>query len=180
VILIGRQATLAPLGEGPIDLNVPSGAVTLSTDPTDLAQADCVVLAMKSHGLDAAIDQVAAHTDANVPVISLLNGLDAMRRLRARLRGRDLVAGMVPFNVVWSGPRSLNRTGASMTSMASDILAGRPTEIDVINGEILRIGKACGMATTVNAALVALIKHIENGARTGRLSAPELLAEVGL
>lgn len=52
-------------------------------------------------------------------------------------------------------------TGSNRSSMLSDVLRGVPTEIDVINGAIVREGTRLGIPTPVNQALVWLIKAIE-------------------
>lgn len=43
-------------------------------------------------------------------------------------------------------------------SMLLDIIAGRPTEIDVINGAIPRVAKEIGLAAPVNETVTALVK----------------------
>jgi len=52
-------------------------------------------------------------------------------------------------------------TGPNRSSMLSDVLRGVPTEIDVINGAIVREGAGLGIVTPVNQTLVRLIKAIE-------------------
>lgn len=51
-------------------------------------------------------------------------------------------------------------------SMLQSIEKGSITEIDFINGAVVRGGKAAGLPTPVNEALVACIKGIEHGLRT--------------
>lgn len=46
-------------------------------------------------------------------------------------------------------------------STAQDIMRGKPTEIDYLNGYILKRGKALGIKTPANQALWALVKLIE-------------------
>jgi 2-dehydropantoate 2-reductase len=46
-------------------------------------------------------------------------------------------------------------------SMLQSLERGRTTEIDFINGSVVRAGKACGVPTPVNETLVACIKGIE-------------------
>jgi 2-dehydropantoate 2-reductase len=58
-------------------------------------------------------------------------------------------------------------TGAT-SSMAQDIARGRPTEIDSLNGYVVRRGIALGVATPVNAILVAMVKLLEESALPGR------------
>jgi 2-dehydropantoate 2-reductase len=50
------------------------------------------------------------------------------------------------------------------TSMLQSLEAGSVTEIDFINGAVVRWGKRCGVPTPVNQALVACIKGIERAA----------------
>jgi 2-dehydropantoate 2-reductase len=52
------------------------------------------------------------------------------------------------------------------SSMWEDLSKGRPTEIDELNGEIVRLGAAHGVATPVNARIVALVRKAE-AARAG-------------
>lgn len=56
---------------------------------------------------------------------------------------------------------------AHKASMLQDRLARRPTEIDAINGAIVRAGEAAGIATPVNATLADLMRLIERDYRAG-------------
>jgi len=49
----------------------------------------------------------------------------------------------------------------ALSSTAQDIARGRPTEIDSLNGYVMRRGAALGIATPVNEALYALVKLLE-------------------
>jgi 2-dehydropantoate 2-reductase len=53
------------------------------------------------------------------------------------------------------------------TSMYDDWKAGRPTEIDYLNGYIVRIGRELGIPTPVNEALTAMIKTITEKEKSG-------------
>jgi 2-dehydropantoate 2-reductase len=50
---------------------------------------------------------------------------------------------------------------AQYSSTAQDIARGKPTEIDYLNGHIVKRGQALGIATPANRALWALVKLIE-------------------
>ena len=50
------------------------------------------------------------------------------------------------------------------SSMAQDIARGRPTEIDSLNGYVVRRGAALGIATPVSEILVAMVKLLEESA----------------
>ena len=52
-------------------------------------------------------------------------------------------------------------TAANRSSMLQDILRGRATEIDAINGALVREGVRLGVPTPVNATLTLLIKALE-------------------
>jgi 2-dehydropantoate 2-reductase len=53
------------------------------------------------------------------------------------------------------------------TSMYDDWKAGRPTEIDYLNGYIVQKGRALGIPTPVNEALTAMIKTLTANEKTG-------------
>ena len=306
VTLLGREGVIAGLRTAPPRLSdargaaPPAGPVRLATDPAAsavLAGADLVVLAVKAPALAAAMDEVERHAPPFAPIASLLNGLDPVRQLRARFGNRAVIAGTVPFNVVWRGPAHLHRTGtgeialerhalterlkaggaavelhddlaplqrgkllvnlvnpinalagvplhatlseqgyrrvfaasiaealaafraaglpwtavgptdprmarlalrapdwlfdrlvlrrqnldpSSMTSMATDLAAGRETEIDAITGEVLRTARDAGIPAPVNERLFALVRAVERGEREGGLSPKALCREVGL
>lgn len=294
--LIGRERVLAPLRAQPLRAEgVTAGPMELTEDPGALARADLIAVSVKAQALDTVMEQIARHARPGVPVLSLLNGIEPVRRLRAGLADRPVLAGMVPFNVVWTGPSELHRSGPgevaaerhplttwlteagaplelhddlgpiqhgklllnlvgavnalsglslyemlqrrgyrrvyaaavaealavyraagiafekvgptsprlavpvlrapdwlfrrlvlkrqnldpkSMTSLASDLAAGRQTEVDTINGEICRIGAACGHPTPVNAALVRLVHGAEGQAEAPAYTADALLHEI--
>jgi 2-dehydropantoate 2-reductase len=51
--------------------------------------------------------------------------------------------------------------GTSKPSMLQDVERGRPTEIDAINGAVVRLGRRLGVATPYNEALLLLVKARE-------------------
>ncbi len=53
------------------------------------------------------------------------------------------------------------------TSMYDDWKAGRPTEIDALNGLIVRRGRELGIPTPINEALLAMVKVITGRERSG-------------
>lgn len=71
-----------------------------------------------------------------------------------RLETEDAVAHM---------KRGGELTALNETSMLQDLRAGRTTEIEALNGEIERRGKALGIPVPVNATLAALIRLREKG-----------------
>lgn len=80
-------------------------------------------------------------------------------------------------------PAYLARLGNSLTeqaqpSMAADIAAHRPTEIEQINGEICALGRQVGRPTPVNDALVRLVHALEAEQSPQYLSPAELLRRI--
>lgn len=80
-------------------LRVAAGDVPYGEDPAALAQGGLILLTVKSADTAAAADAIAVHAPATAPVLSLQNGVGNLDLLRARLPGRTIIGGMVPFNV---------------------------------------------------------------------------------
>ncbi len=49
------------------------------------------------------------------------------------------------------------------SSMADDIAAGRPTEVDWLNGEVVKLAETVGRKSPVNSRIVSLVKQAEAG-----------------
>ena len=52
------------------------------------------------------------------------------------------------------------RTADNISSMLQDVLRGSPTEVDAINGEIIRVGELKGIPTPANRAIYWLVKAL--------------------
>ena len=63
------------------------------------------------------------------------------------------------------------------SSMWEDFEAGRATEIDWLNGEVVRLAQSLGRSAPVNGRLVALVLEAEKGGRRD-WTGPELLGEL--
>ncbi|MEA3060970.1 MAG: 2-dehydropantoate 2-reductase [Sphingomonadales bacterium] len=61
------------------------------------------------------------------------------------------------------------------SSMADDLAAGRETEVDYLNGEVVKLGEKVGRPTPINAMIVSLIKQREAGVE--HLWSPTLLLD---
>jgi 2-dehydropantoate 2-reductase len=66
------------------------------------------------------------------------------------------------------------------SSMAEDMDRGRATEIDYINGEVVRLAASIQRTAPLNAALVALVHAAEATHHSPRLSANALAQALGL
>jgi 2-dehydropantoate 2-reductase len=131
VTLIGRASRLAPLGDGlrltDIDgrdeLVAPQYLRTATTAEA-LAGASLVLVTVKALATDQAGAEIANHASPDAVILSLQNGVANAGRLRARLPGRTVLAGMVPFNVAQRGPAHLHRgTAGTLVAEAHPALA---------------------------------------------------------
>ncbi len=96
-------------------------------------------------------------------------GLAVVRAAGIRLaRVGRMIPAIAPF--VLSLPDAVFfRVAATMvkidpkarSSMLDDLDRGRATEVDYLNGEIVRLGEAHGIATPVNRKIIALVKEAE-------------------
>jgi 2-dehydropantoate 2-reductase len=68
---------------------------------------------------------------------------------------------------------------AARSSMWEDLEAGRPTEIDYLQGEIVALAERTGGKASINTALVGLVRAAEAGGRRD-FSGEELAAALGL
>ncbi|WP_209505697.1 MULTISPECIES: 2-dehydropantoate 2-reductase [unclassified Ruegeria] len=117
VTLLGRARVLDPIREHGLtvtdydDLNahVAAETLTLSTDPACLDQAELVIVTVKSGATADMAGHIADAACWDAPVLSWQNGIDNAATLRKALPGRDVRAGMVPFNVVPNGPATYHR-----------------------------------------------------------------------
>ena len=80
----------------------------------------------------------------------------------ARETARVATASGVPIDPD-AAPDMWHSTAAyvNRSSMFQDVSAGRPTEIESINGAVAREGRRLGVATPVNEAITLLIKAVE-------------------
>lgn len=306
ISFVGREAIRKEVCERGIELSDYNGwrihlardLIDYSTNAATLAEADIILVTVKSIATEAAAKEIARHARPGVTVISFQNGISNAGTLKHLLPKQDIVQGMIPYNVVHAGPgrwhratwgdltvadtpvtRSLaealgNRPGrlvlapdmnnvawgklllnlnnainalsgrtllgelgerdyrrvlaAAMletlglleaagiepaatgpipprllphaigapdfifrnlmlrlqkidpkarSSMADDLVAGRTTEIDYLNGEVVRLARSLGLEAPVNAAIVDLVKQAEMGIER-HWSAAELRAHV--
>jgi 2-dehydropantoate 2-reductase len=89
--------------------------LSVKSDPGQaFANADVVLVSVKSGATAEMGDLIAKHAPGNCVAASLQNGVNNTEILRARMGpGRTVVAGMVPFNVVHekkSGPPHFHRS----------------------------------------------------------------------
>jgi len=67
----------------------------------------------------------------------------------------------------WAAVQQIAQTmPTQFSSTAQDLARGKRSEIDHLNGFVLRRGKALGVATPVNRVLYSLVKLLEERAAT--------------
>ena len=84
---------------GGLDRVVAAQSLTMSDDAAILRDADIILVTVKSADTPDVADLIAHHAPAQAIVVSLQNGVGNTTELLARLPGRQVLAGMVPFNV---------------------------------------------------------------------------------
>jgi len=104
--------------------------------------------------LDVAYGALPADPDARVVMDAVIDEAFAVARADGvELRWDDADAYRREFYQALVPP-----TAAHRSSMLQDLARGRPTEIDAINGWVVRRGSALGIPTPTNALLTRLIK----------------------
>jgi len=88
--------------------------------------------------------------------------LDPERLARASENDREALAEIEA--VLIAGSNSGARSDLQRPSMGQDMLKGRRTEIDYINGFIVAQGKTVGVAAPTHAKLTEIVKRVERGA----------------
>jgi 2-dehydropantoate 2-reductase len=83
--------------------------LTLSEDPKIFNDVGVVLVTVKSADTVEIADIIAQHAPPDAVIVSLQNGVGNVAVLRARLPGRIVLAGMVPFNVVAPGEGRFHR-----------------------------------------------------------------------
>ena len=89
---------------------LPANQLTVSSDPSILGEAGVVLVTVKSADTAEIADILAQHAPRDAVIVSLQNGVGNVAVLRARLPGRKVLGGMVPFNVISPGDGRFHRS----------------------------------------------------------------------
>ncbi|MER0245295.1 2-dehydropantoate 2-reductase [Streptomyces sp. HSW2009] len=137
VTLIGRVAAMDTLrarglalsGGGRPRLRVDTDGgplgVRLATGAEGAADADYVLVTVKSANTGEAARELAPHLAPGTVVVSFQNGLRNTGALAEVLTGRPVLAGMVPYNVVRTGPGAFHQ-GSGGTLMVEAVRHAEP------------------------------------------------------
>ncbi|MDW7711743.1 MAG: 2-dehydropantoate 2-reductase [Deferrisomatales bacterium] len=117
--------------------------------------------------VNCGINAVAALTgvlNGQIPAVPEAAGVlsDAVAEAAAVARGAGVDLGD-PDALVRAVLDVARATGANRASMGQDVDARRPTEVDFINGAVVREGHRRGVPTPVNRTLWRLVKAVEAG-----------------
>jgi 2-dehydropantoate 2-reductase len=92
------------------DRSVAANQLTLSDDPSIFKDAATVLVTVKSADTPVMADLIASHAPDDAAIVSLQNGIGNVALLRERLAPRQVLGGMVPFNVVAMGAGRFHRS----------------------------------------------------------------------
>jgi 2-dehydropantoate 2-reductase len=118
---------------------------------------NCALNAVSALGR-AKYGQIAANEDARKVVAEVVYEVLAVARA-ANIHPPGLENPQVALA---SALKGANQMSEALSSTAQDLLRGKRTEIDSLNGYISRRGTALGVATPINHALFALVKLAES------------------
>jgi len=108
VVLIGRARMRERISQNGLFLTdlhgrciaLEGARVPYAEDPAALADADLILVTVKSADTAAAAEAIHAGARPSAVVLSLQNGIGNADTLRRTLTGWTVLGGMVPFNVV--------------------------------------------------------------------------------
>jgi 2-dehydropantoate 2-reductase len=124
VSLIGRKSVAAEVGrhgltisdgsgDGPTpSIHLPAGTITCTPDAAICAEADVILVTVKSTDTKKAAEALSRHARKDAVLISFQNGISNPDRLREWVPGRRVLTGVVPFNVVRLGQGRWHKTVA--------------------------------------------------------------------
>lgn len=157
VCLVGRPHSLEPIAQHGLkvtdlegfDRVVPVSASALQLAPTladALPGADSIILlCVKSGATESAGRELAAACAPGTCVVSLQNGVDNVARVTATAPGLNVLAGMVPYNVVLRGAH-VHRATAGHLQLQRDAATER----------IAPVFNAAGLTTVLPADIRAV------------------------
>jgi 2-dehydropantoate 2-reductase len=116
--------------------------------------------------INCCFNAVSALTRQPYGIIAAQPGaLETMRAVLAECSAVAKAEGIALPDDLWQQVEAITRQMAGQfSSTAQDMMRGKPTEIDYLNGEIHRRAARHGIATPVNTALWALVKLAEKSA----------------
>ena len=100
-------------GDGPAQaIHLPPSTVACSDDPAAMADADVILVTVKSTDTITAAQAISRHAKPDAVVLSFQNGVSNPARIQEYVGSRRVLAGIVPFNVVRLGNGRWHKTVA--------------------------------------------------------------------
>ncbi|MDH4396313.1 MAG: 2-dehydropantoate 2-reductase [Limnobacter sp.] len=132
VTLIGRERILSGIAKHGLTVtdylgrnqHAAAGSLRLSTDPQAMADADLVLVTVKSAATPQAAQALKSVLRPRVPVISFQNGIYNAESLSEVLAHNPVLAGMVPFNVIDRGDGVFHQGSEGVLEVQNDQLLG--------------------------------------------------------
>lgn len=172
------EGVVVPAGQGPTFLGGPQGSRVTQPALEEVAQLfrraglECRVrtdiegLLWEKLQVNVAINPLTAIL--RVPNGALLDLPEAWQLSLAAAREAAAVARAAGFTLPEPLADRLRRvctaTATNLSSMLQDILAGRPTEIEALNGQVAARGAALSVPTPTNDLLTKLVRSLEQSA----------------
>jgi 2-dehydropantoate 2-reductase len=127
--------------------------------------ADAAALLWGKLVVNAAINPLTALL--RVPNGRLLENLEARALMGELARETAGVAQALGVSLPFPGPEQAaedvaRKTAGNRSSMLQDVLRGAPTEVDAINGAVVRLGEQAGVSTPVNRLVWRLVNSLKN------------------
>ncbi len=185
-IVVGVTAAGASAGDAPDRVRAGGpGWTVLAAPPARRPAVERVAELLRQAGFDVAVEadvsvplwrKLAVNCAINpltallgVPNGALLARPDARATMAAAAREVGHVAAALGIDL-GVDPEALavevaRRTAANRSSMLQDVARGAPTEIDAINGAVVRHGRRLGVPTPVNADLWRRVRALERAGR---------------
>jgi 2-dehydropantoate 2-reductase len=129
VTMIGRPRMAEAISKAGLSVSdltgftrhVDANAVAFRTDVSFVADADLVLVTVKSGATVAVARELATALSRRLVIVSLQNGLHNAEVLRQHLRSHTVLAGMVPFNVVHRAPASFHQGSSGELMVQADV-----------------------------------------------------------
>lgn len=184
VLVAGDDPALPELfrGSGMQVLRARSEAVAWGKLLINLANAVCACTHATFHELLTHPDLRAIYVAVLDEAVAVLRAADVQYELPAPLPWplyRLLLrhGGPLPW---WFARLRNGLQAGSYPSMVADVVAGRPTEVDQLNGEIVALARRAGVEAPLNARLVSLVHGMREQPHPDFLSPAELRLQLGL
>lgn len=165
----GQSKTRVVMVDGSEDAALAALAAALNAAGVPCAvDPDAVVAIWEKVAFNFALNSLCAMTQRTVGGL----GADAGGRQLAHAIAEEALTVAQAEGLMVSPERThatidhaLDHHGGHKPSMLQDLLAGRPTEIETLNGAVVRAARRHGIAAARSEALYALVKMAEEGAR---------------